>query len=90
MIKHEKIVYIEWADAIANDSAIWRCKDDVVKWANETDCVVAEIGFVIKEDKKEIVLASRCQNMGKEYETQYGLLQKIPKTWVRKRKEVKI
>lgn len=85
-----KLVYIEWADAVANDSAKWYTMDGVLEWADESDCVVREVGFVIKENKKEMVLASRTQSMGKDYETQYGLLQKIPKTWIRKMKVIKL
>ena len=85
-----KLVYIEWADALANSSPVWMTLDEIEEWEKASDCFVSEVGYIVKEDEHIIVLASRKQTISGQYEPQFGQLQKIPRTWVRKRKTIKI
>jgi len=77
-----ELVYIEWEDAIAQ--AGWHSKRETRKWAKESSMIISQIGWVYKETKKYIVLISRIC-IDDEKITSYGNLQKIPKTWIKKR-----
>lgn len=72
-----KILYVEWVDAVANtgwDTAenadpVHRCKT---------------IGFLIKEDKESMVIASTIS------EKESNARMTIPKAWIKKRRVVKL
>lgn len=84
-----KLIYLEWEDAIAAQG--WHNEKEIKDWVAKDNAIVSEVGWVYAENKTHIVLVSRKINeidKGKEYES-YGLLQKIPKTWIRKRKTLK-
>lgn len=81
-----KLIYLEWEDACSLHE--WRHESQLLDWANNTEYMVKQVGWLIKETKRFIFIASRFSpgNTYQEiYEDQYGMLQKIPKTWVRKR-----
>lgn len=78
-----KLVYLEWEDAIAQ--AGWHTKEALERWTKEDCVVVKEVGWIYQETKKHIVLISRQSIDSPDGDIQYGLLQKIPKTWIRKR-----
>src|SRR5690348_7379755 len=82
-----KLIYIEWEDAISNSS--WHTEQELKRWANYENSIVKEVGWLYKETKKHIVLVSRqLREDIDETESDYGrfgLLQKIPKTWIQKR-----
>lgn len=46
---------------------------------------VRQTGWVIHEDEKRIVLATRMSFDEITKEWHYGMLQNIPKTWIKKR-----
>jgi hypothetical protein len=73
-----KKVIIEWVDS-AGLNGIWHIKEDV----DSTSSVCNTIGFVIKEDKKEIVI---CQSYTKDC---YGFVFTIPKCSITKIKRLK-
>jgi len=82
-----KLIYIEWCDAVAN--ANWFTKDSAELWAKEgSDWVIKESGYVVDETKEYICLASRYKSEDSNTEEQFGGLQKIPKTWIKKRKTI--
>ena len=78
-----KLVYIEWHDAFANIG--WLTKKEMEDIADTEECIVKECGWIYKETKKEIVLFARYMPDGKGFIEQFGLVQKIPKTWIKKR-----
>lgn len=80
--KNRKLIYIEWHDAVANTG--WLNKERMEEFANSDPAIIREIGWVYREDDKEIVLFGRTDIT----EDEYGLIQKIPKTWIRKRIEI--
>ena len=82
-----KLIYIEWEDAVHN--AEWFSIDQAEHWHDATSFYIKECGWVVKEDKRGITLASRYKTEDL-MESQYGGLQYIPKTWIRKRKNIKI
>ena len=82
-----KLIYIEWGDAIAHSG--WRSLDDAIKWSREHNYFVEQVGWVIEENDKYICIAS-SRALPSDDEPQYSQLQKIPKTWIRKRKTIKL
>lgn len=82
-----KIVYLEWADALHNSS--WFYAEQAIEWAKEAKWMVKEVGWIISETKEYIVFASRMKEEHDENDS-YGGLQKIPKTWIKKRKELSL
>jgi hypothetical protein len=81
--KRRKLIYLEWCDAISNTG--WMTEKQALRWAEEDQWLVKNVGWIIKETKEYLVLSSKYSEETKEF----GLLHKIPKTWVRKRKELK-
>ena len=69
---------IEWSNA--QSDCEWGNLDRIKKWADE-DCIVYDIGWIIYENKKYIIIASQ---MGKD-DGDWGNRTKIPKEWIRKR-----
>lgn len=89
MKKKPKLVYIEWADAVAN--AIWMLDSEAENWADKgSDWIVKECGFIVKETKEYICLAGRYKPEDNNTDAQFGNLQKIPKTWILKRKTINV
>ncbi len=84
-----RLIYIEWEDAIATSA--WYSKEELEKWHNEDRCIVKEVGWVYKENKNYITLVSRISTDNRfstGVEDTYGHVQKIPRTWIRKRKDL--
>ncbi len=82
-----KLIYIEWEDATASSG--WHTKEEVEKFIIDNN-IVKQVGYIYKESKSEIVLASRLIHWSSNQDISYGQLQRIPKTWIRKRKEIKL
>lgn len=83
-----RLIYIEWADAVHN--AEWFTKDQAEIWHDTTQYLIKECGWIVKEDKTGITLASRYKPKDNNTESQYGGLQWIPTTWIKKRKIINI
>lgn len=78
-----KLIYIEWCDATSFDD-VWKTKDESIEWAENSSWIVCNVGWLVKETPKYILLASKkCRD-----EDYIGGLIKIPKTWIVKRKVV--
>lgn len=77
-----KLIYIEWHDAFAKTT--WMTEEELNKW-KKGEMIVNEVGWLIEETPKQIILAGRYIPPDNEDVEQFGLLQKIPKTWIRKR-----
>lgn len=78
------IVYIQWADAHGNTG--WFNAEESAKWA-EQEWYCDDVGYLIKETPKMIVIAQRHEPFGHANGTeQWGGLHKIPKTWIRNRR----
>lgn len=83
--KEDVLLYIEWCDAVANPN--WFTEDEVIEWCNTgSEWVIRQCGLLVKETPKYICLASRLKEEDGNTEKQYGGIQKIPKTWILKRK----
>ena len=80
-MKH-KLIYIEWHDAFASGS--WFTKRELEDW-KKGEFIVSEVGWLIEETSKQIILAARHNQEDNGDLEQWGSLQKIPKTWIRRR-----
>lgn len=81
------IYVVEWHDA-HSDSA-WLSNNEVEKFIKKEKCICINTGYILSETKDEIVLASRKVKWSIEGDCQWGMLQKIPKTWVLKKRRLK-
>lgn len=80
-----KRVYIEWCDALSAYDE-WTDISEVLEWADTNDWIVKEIGFILKETKQYILLASR---INEQHDTdRISSCIKIPKTWILKREDL--
>lgn len=55
MIDEQPVELIQWYDAQVDDS--WDTVEKVMKWG-DTSLIVTEVGWVIKETKKMLIIAS--------------------------------
>lgn len=80
-----KLIYLEWTDAVASGCQ-WYEKSELKHWEDDSFWLVKEVGFIVKETKEFILLCSHYRPENNFNDTvEYGHLQKIPKTWIRKR-----
>jgi len=86
-----KLIYIQWADATSPADETWQSKDEILDWAKNDSFWIESVGWLLEENKRYLVLASKrsTTKTGEEL-IQYGLPIKIPKTWIRKRKIIKL
>lgn len=89
-MKKMKLIYLEWEDATAN--AGWFSRSGAEEWGESAGSLIKQVGWLIAENKEFIVFASRWDGKFDDDDGNetFGGLQKIPKTWIRKRKVIKI
>jgi len=80
--KAYKLVQLEWVDAESDST--WDTKDKITVWADK-DCVIYEIGWLVAETKKYIVISNQIT-----YDGDIGNRTKIPRKWIRKREVVTV
>ena len=78
-----KIYYIEWHDAHCDGR--WFTDRDVQEFIDKERCICQEVGWILSETKTEIVLACRKLKWKKDGDAEWGMLQKIPKAWIRRK-----
>ena len=79
-----KIYCIEWQDAHSRSG--WVTSDELDSFINKDRCIIRQVGWILSENKNEIVMASqRVIEADKNNLCEWGLLQKIPKAWIKKR-----
>jgi len=76
------LYYLEWEDAIAHSG--WMSEKEATTWFEKQTMTVKQVGWIVKETAKYIAVISRISDWG-EGESEWGLMQKIPRTWIRKR-----
>jgi len=78
--KEASLTYLEWEDAVSEAS--WFTEEGLKNWIASAEQLVRQVGWIVKETKNYIVLVSRLCAVGSGLQD-YGMLQKIPKTWIR-------
>lgn len=81
MAQEMKLIYLEWEDATSESS--WHSEHEVEQFVDSSN-LVKQVGWIYKENKEFLVLAGRMIDWSNN-DPGYGQLQKIPKTWIRKR-----
>jgi len=76
--KKKNLYYIEWEDAYSNSG--WFSDEEIRKWEKDR-CIVREVGWILERTKRNIIIASR---LAPNEEKRWGMLQMIPKTWIKK------
>lgn len=76
-----KLIYIKWIDAVSYSN--WKNKSEIREWIdNHKNEIIEQVAWLIEETDKHLILTSRiCDD-------EYGQLQKIPKTWILKRRNL--
>lgn len=80
------LAYIEWNDAVYNTN--WFINKDLINWAEETNLLIKEVGWVVIENKDYI-----CLGVGRKEEDDWSGEQwigvhKIPKAWIKKKLKI--
>lgn len=84
MKKKMPLIYLEWEDATAFSG--WHTKDEVQSYVIEENTIIAQVGWVYEETDKLIILISRLGDGIYDGKVKaFGNIQKIPKTWIRRR-----
>lgn len=78
-----KLVYLEWCDAITMKNG-WYNAETVKEWGRTQDWKIKQAGYIIEENKKYILLATKYNPQEAE-ESKFSEITKIPKTWIKKR-----
>jgi len=78
-----KIYLVEWHDA--HSSGGWHTESQVKEFISKDRCICQEVGWILSETKDEIVMAARKLKWREDGTDEWGLLQKIPKAWIRKK-----
>lgn len=79
---------IEWQDA--HSRAGWATDRELEEFIKEEKCICEEVGWILSESKDEVVMgARRLKWRTNSLDSEWGLLQKIPKAWIKKRRLLK-
>jgi len=81
-IKKYPLYIIEWVDA--QSDCDWCSPEKIKEWANK-DCMIVDVGWVICETNKYVVVSSQ---IGKE-DGELGNRTKIPIKWIKRKIKIK-
>ena len=81
-----KVVYLEWNDAFCNTE--WMSIDYMKEVVFDHDMIVRQAGFLVKETKKFVVFAGSWQPETKHSSAKFTNIHKIPKAWIRNRRNL--
>jgi hypothetical protein len=86
-----ELVYVQWED-VTSSGADWYEEEEMEKWKGEMSqgFIVEQVGFVLEENKKYILLCSHYHANTDIAPAQYGHLQKILKSLIIKKKVIKV
>ncbi len=80
-----KLIYIEWEDAHSSNG--WHTKEEADRMKEDMP-VIKQVGWVLEERPRYVLLCARHAEDGiftDDNDEAFGNLQRIPKTWIRKR-----
>ena len=82
--KNPRLVLVEWHDAHSDGG--WLNKRDLEDFLNRDKCICQNVGWLISETKDELVLGCRKMKWAEDGDEEWGMVQKIPKAWIRIKK----
>lgn len=80
------MVYVRWCDAVSNANG-WSSEEEAIDWAESVEWLTETVGWIMKETKEYLLIASQ-RGAYKDCLYDYGMLLKIPKTWIKLRVEL--
>lgn len=86
-IKKPKLYLVEWHDAHSESG--WKTDKEVDEFIKTDRCFVINVGWILNETKDEIIMACRRLKWKEDGSPEWGMMQKIPKAWIKKR-EIKL
>ena len=86
--KEPKLEYIEWCDACSQSD--WKSYGQSLKWGKEVEWVIRQVGWILDETDEYILISDKYSMENLHEEAMFNDLMKIPKTWIRKRKVIKL
>jgi hypothetical protein len=81
-VKQYPFYWVEWVDPMSDTA--WEEREKVEDWAKK-QCLIIELGFVIYEDRKQIVLCNQFASDG-----EFGNRTKIPKVNIKKKQKLRV
>lgn len=54
-MEEKKLIYCEWLDITSGDDG-WKTEEDAMDWADTTDSVARQAGFLLSKDQDYLVL----------------------------------
>ncbi len=88
MNNSKHLYFVEWQDAITMPSG-WYEKDVCKQWGKSESWLIKQVGYLIDENENYILLATKF-NPQQNGENKFSEITKIPKSWVTKRKLIKL
>jgi hypothetical protein len=83
-----KLIYLEWQDAHTQNG--WQNEDDIKDFCDDHEFIIKECGWLVEENKRQIVIGTALKEKTDYWDKQILNLHKIPKTWIKKRKILKV
>jgi len=83
----EKIVLVTWRDSSSLSNS-WESEEAAMEFIDD-ECIITQVGFVLEENKKYILLCSRVSDFSQSKTKGYGDVFKIPKSCIIKQKVLK-
>jgi len=78
----DKIWLVEWQDAHSNGG--WLSNERLTEFIEAEKCICITVGWILKETKDDIIMASRTLKWAEDDDYNWGQVQKIPEAWIRK------
>jgi hypothetical protein len=81
-----KLIYIEWQDAHTQEG--WNTDEEIKEFCDNQEFIIKECGWLIEETKRHLVIGTALKEKTDYWSRQVLHLHKIPKTWIKKRKNI--
>jgi hypothetical protein len=81
-----KLFWIQWEDAFHPETCGWMSEKDVDEFCKDAEYICEYVGWIIKEDKRTITIASMISGKNGAF----SHIQKIPKGCILKKKVIKL
>lgn len=79
--------YFKWLDAC--NRVDWFYEKDAIEWFKSEEFIVRQVAWLVYEDEHSYGFASKKSSYS-ECENQFGLMLKLPKTWIKRFEEIDI
>ena len=82
------LTYLEWCDSVSlGYGGNWHEVEDLIDWGKNADWIIKQAGYILDENDEYILIAGKY-NPQEDTEDKFSEVTKIPKTWIKTRKEL--